>query len=41
MGVHRGFYAATMRVSNSFMARMKRLDHRELVVIVRLARGRN
>ncbi len=27
-------------VSNSFPARMKRLDHRELVVIVQLARKR-
>jgi hypothetical protein len=39
VGVRQGFYAALIRVSNSFPARMKRLDHRELVVIVRYRVG--
>lgn len=34
-GFRYGFYAATTGVSNSFLFNMKRLDHRELVVIVR------
>ncbi len=36
-GFRYGFYAATNGVSNSFLFNMKRLDHREDVVIVRLS----